>query len=155
MLDIHPFMVEIRDALLQAVSAMEPSDARKTPHFHVFVGHDTVVAPVLTALGVYSHKEFCGWPNLASRIAFEVWLNTRTQEPYVRVVYNGKDVTALVTSCSTSNALIRSPSGSDNTVRSNGPDSAKYALCPLRVFVGQIDKLLHPHDSTAEACALK
>mgnify|MGYP006077882493 CR=1 FL=1 len=37
----------------------------------VFSGHDTVIAPVLAALGVYD--DHCEWPPYASRIAFELY----------------------------------------------------------------------------------
>ena len=38
----------------------------------IFSGHDTVIAPVLAGLGVYSGQD-CIWPPYASRIAFELW----------------------------------------------------------------------------------
>ena len=38
----------------------------------VFSGHDTVIAPILAALGVYNGN-LCVWPPYASRIVFELW----------------------------------------------------------------------------------
>lgn len=37
--------------------------------FALFSGHDTVIAPVLAALGAYD----CRWPPYASHIVFELW----------------------------------------------------------------------------------
>lgn len=37
--------------------------------FALFSGHDTVVAPLLAALGAYN----CRWPPYASHVAFELW----------------------------------------------------------------------------------
>ncbi|CAN0385483.1 unnamed protein product, partial [Hapterophycus canaliculatus] len=37
--------------------------------FVLFSGHDTVVAPLLAALGAYD----CRWPPYASHVAFELW----------------------------------------------------------------------------------
>lgn len=37
--------------------------------FALFSGHDTVIAPLLAALGAYD----CHWPPYASHIAFELW----------------------------------------------------------------------------------
>lgn len=37
--------------------------------FALFSGHDTVVAPLLAALGAYD----CRWPPYASHVAFELW----------------------------------------------------------------------------------
>ena len=76
--------------------------------FTLFSGHDTVIAPVLAALGVYD--KFCTWPPYASRIAFELWRNNRIasrtrpanetiRDYYVRVLFNGKDVTQYIPTC--------------------------------------------------------
>jgi hypothetical protein len=46
----------------------------------VFSGHDTVIAPVLSALGIYK-DELCRWPQYASRIVFEVY--QRIEDPEV------------------------------------------------------------------------
>ena len=46
-------MMELQDALIEASES--PSES---PLIHVFAGHDTVIAPVLSALGVY-HSPKC------------------------------------------------------------------------------------------------
>lgn len=76
--------------------------------FTLYSGHDTVIAPVLAGLGVYD--KFCVWPRYASRIAFELWkgrvklagnpeANDTIHDYYVRVVYNGIDVTEYIPKC--------------------------------------------------------
>ena len=76
--------------------------------FTLYSGHDTVIAPVLAGLGVYD--KFCIWPRYASRIAFELWkgkvklagnpeVNDTIHDYYVRVVYNGVDVTEHIPAC--------------------------------------------------------
>jgi hypothetical protein len=46
-------MMELKEALIGASESPEDS-----PLIHVFAGHDTVIAPVLSALGVY-HSPKC------------------------------------------------------------------------------------------------
>ena len=109
----------------------------------VYSGHDTVIAPVLAALGLHKN-DLCGWPPYASRIIFELWqgddnnsgsenlkewekdekgevnkdknkdkekvkgkedrtrsLLTKSSKvlSYVRVLYNGRDLTAEIPAC--------------------------------------------------------
>lgn len=45
------------------------SDGDQKKKFALFSGHDTVVAPLLAALGAYD----CKWPPYASHVAFELW----------------------------------------------------------------------------------
>ncbi len=77
-------------------------------HLTIYSGHDTVIAPVLAALGVYN--KFCSWPPYASRVVFELWKNNRKlsrsrtgmesiRDYYVRVLYNGNDVTKFIPTC--------------------------------------------------------
>ena len=104
-------MKEIRDALFLSVS--KNSRHRLT----IFSGHDTVIAPVLAALGVYRQAGLCVWPPYASRIVFEVYVRKSKlrggesgteiafeevqarNEAMIRVLYNGQDVTKMITSC--------------------------------------------------------
>lgn len=44
--------------------------------FALFSGHDTVIAPVLAALGAYD----CRWPPYASHIVFELWSKPGEQD---------------------------------------------------------------------------
>jgi hypothetical protein len=101
--------------------------------FTLYSGHDTVIAPVLAALGVYDR--FCVWPPYASRIAFELWESLRTpmvrkhdcgdancgyssvrfnktiDRFYVRVIFNGEDVTRYIPACAEHTARVRSNLG--------------------------------------------
>jgi hypothetical protein len=109
-----------------------------------------VIAPVLAALGVYSDK-YCVWPPYASRIAFELWQPAVTtastaaggKESYIRVIFNGDDVTSLITACKLYNAEENTNHGSIAT-----------GLCPLKVFNMQIKNLLQPHSTFADACKI-
>lgn len=148
MLDIHPFMEEIKTALLDAARWNDKSKSAQADQRHkidVFVGHDTVIAPVLTALGVYSHPDFCKWPELASRVSFELWSHSKTNKPYVRVVYNGRDVTSFIPTCQSAES-VRVPIADRHF-------KEYHSLCPLNLFVDQIDGMLLPHDSHHQACA--
>jgi hypothetical protein len=127
------------------------------PLIHIFSGHDTVIAPVLTALGIYQHSSYCNWPKYASRIAFEVWtpigknikkypinrdniFNLKLSNVHIRVVYNGDDVTQHITACAKKNVKLGKQS--------------KSILCPIDLFVEQIDNNLAPYNSLEEACRL-
>ena len=141
-LSIYPFMKEIRDALFSSVTTNH--GAKLT----IFSGHDTVIAPVLAALGVYQQRDFCVWPPYASRIIFEVYvknekpLKTVYDESYarkfvmVRVLYNGEDVTKDITACGVA-------------MKGNS-----LSLCPLGALEVQINNLILPYDSIDEACKM-
>lgn len=175
-LDIYPFMVEIKDALVEAAEAAFARTAGEgksgegksgaggsgnAPLLHVFSGHDTVIAPVLTALGIYQHSSYCNWPNYASRIAFEAWtpvgkaakkygvgtrngdnmFSVQTSNMHVRVVYNGEDVTSHIPMCT----------GSSVQFGKKGAERA--SLCPLALIVKQIESNLGPGKKSLEqAC---
>jgi hypothetical protein len=149
-------MVELRDIFL---TASRPSLSFNSPLLHVFAGHDTVIAPVLSALGVYHSPqcEFpsfgvrclikldCVWPHYASRLLLELWINERNElrgmkkEHYIRLVYNGEDVTSFVPTCA--NHIVR-----DQT------SSLSPSFCPLTLFIQQIDEILSPYQTRKKAC---
>jgi len=93
-LSMYPFLREVVGHLVTAsvgktlnVSGLYtsnelPSTAGASHHkkVSVFSGHDTVIAPVLSSLGVYRHEALCKWPGYASRIVFEVWQHTSHDE---------------------------------------------------------------------------
>ena len=188
----------------------------------VFSGHDTVIAPVLAALGAYT-DELCVWPPYASRIVFELWQgNVEELKPgkervmteetkksnfndsdnnrekhgnifdngnisinnsnianndmmsYVRVIYNGKDITMKITACqeefneiSKLKIIDQIPAEGD-TNRNKDKDSSKIMLdenilkdnhyyirngfCPLSVIEKQSSLMLHPFSTFQEAC---
>ena len=165
-LDIYPFMTEIRDAILSAAenaykrASGESNEMPRGPLVHVFSGHDTVIAPVLTALGIYQHSRFCKWPDYASRIAFEAWnpvgknlkkyplnrdgetkFNVKSSNMHIRVVYNGEDVTHHMPACASSSIKFVKK-------------GVKSSLCPIGLFVQQIESNLGSSNSLEEACEL-
>jgi len=92
-LQFYPFLHEILRFLQATASGQEP------PALAVFSGHDTVIAPLLSALGVY-RDGLCRWPSYASRIAFELYqestkLASGSSQFYVRALFNGKVLRGL------------------------------------------------------------
>jgi hypothetical protein len=87
-LSMYPFLSEVTDRL--AVAAARARSASPQPSVAIFAGHDTVIAPVLAALGQFGVEHWCGWPAYASRIAFELYHKPAAAETYVRVVFNGE-----------------------------------------------------------------
>jgi hypothetical protein len=94
-LSIYPFMKEIKEVIFKSVTRQDSKEK-----ITIFSGHDTVIAPVLAALGVYRQKDLCVWPPYASRIVFEIYIPAK-QEPkeftieearkivHLRILYNG------------------------------------------------------------------
>ena len=67
-----------------------------TERFILYSGHDHTVSPLVTALGVHDGK----WPPFASRVVFELYsLSDSSSEHFIRVLYNGADVTARTLFC--------------------------------------------------------
>lgn len=132
LLSTYPFMTEILDNLHNAVSTSTVS----SKFMNVYVGHDTVISPVLAALGIFRHSKYCKWPPYASRIVFELWQSKdktgQNEDSFIRVIYNGDDVTSLIPSCSEYN--------------NDGP------LCPILLFEKQIYAMLGSKLSLVEAC---
>ena len=96
-LSMLPLLKELF-ARLEAAAAPS-SDA---PRFVLFSGHDTVIAPLLAALGGLRAPGACRWPPYASHVAFELWetrwpLGERRQ--WVRVVFNGRAITQHLLPC--------------------------------------------------------
>ena len=95
-------------------------------------GHDTVIAPVLSALGL---KSLCGWPPYASHIAIELWRLDDAEDKKsdskfgVRIVYNGNVVSDRIEAC-----------------------GGKY-LCPADMFADVINAMKGGHATIEEACA--
>ena len=75
----------------------------------IFSGHDTIISPLLSMLGVHNWR----WPPYASRLVFELWKDTNGVENrgggakllskfdnyFIRVLYNGIDLTSKVIIC--------------------------------------------------------
>ena len=107
-----------------------------------------MIAPVLAALGVY-RDALCQWPPYASRVAFELWAPKQQQQQqqptespshYVRVVYNGQDVTHMVPTCA-------------EELNSGRHAGSNKSLCSLSALQRQIDSMIAPHASIETACA--
>ena len=110
---------------LQAAS-QETSSER----ISVFSGHDTVVAPLLAALGGMRAPMLCRWPPYASHITFEVWSRNGADGPSnggatleVRVLFNGEAVTRYLNGC-------------DRSI-----DGAEGDFCPLNSLMAAVRQL--------------
>jgi hypothetical protein len=139
-INAYPFLKEMVHALLSNSNSNSKSSTNSNsnkksgpkPKLYVYSGHDTVIAPVLAALGVYK-SERCIWPPYASRVALELWKKTNSEESgseglYFRVLYNGDDLTKNVPGCDGS-----SP-------------------CKIQTLHDRLDSLLKPHESLHAAC---
>jgi hypothetical protein len=171
-LAIYPFVREVVDGLYAAVglqrsltlaaSATVGSEQPASPTLstegnkfgkggkllNIYSGHDTVIAPVLAALGVFEQDGYCKWPSYASRIAFELWKSkaqavtsakivesghSSEGEYFVRVIYNGDDVTHLIPTCQ------------QDVISSHG-------LCSLSSIERQVESLIFPYSTIKAAC---
>ena len=142
LLATYPFLQEIVNNLKAAATlsgAKGSSQNFSRPLLTIFSGHDTVVAPVLAALSVYSSTELCRWPPYASRIVFELWqpvgravqdINT---ESFVRILYNGLDLTSKIPTCH------------DEVKKQHG-------LCSLGSFAQQVMNSLGGKENLQDAC---
>lgn len=62
----------------------------------LYSGHDVTMSPVLSALGVTEAR----FPRFAARLVFELWGNRdKKGEHFVRILYNGEDVTFQTSFC--------------------------------------------------------
>ena len=101
----------------------------------LFSGHDTVVAPLLAALGGMRSPELCRWPPYASHITFEVWSSSLAERGpadalEVRVLFNGEAVTQYLYGCEV------------------GKAGAEGGFCPLSALAETVRKLGVEFDST-------
>jgi hypothetical protein len=205
-LAIYPFLREIVGHLvasalgktLQESGLYSPREAASqslhsdTPkRLSLFSGHDSVIAPVLAALGIYEGP-LCLWPGYASRIVFELWRHKdagRTgaavmsgaewgtyrglhsvyadmirvtkdadhsayAHSFVRVFYNGQDVTQLIPECKaerlehTSGSVRATVTGLLSQVQAEGA-----SLCSLEALTRRVGALLQGRGATlTEAC---
>ncbi len=106
-----------------------------TERVAIYSGHDTVIAPVLAALGAFDAPQLCRWPPYASHIVLEVWDDSATGGPaahgqYVRVLFNGTPITRRLRGCR-------------DAKRSRGRDVAadEDDLCPLAILADAVRDL--------------
>jgi len=116
-LSMYPFLTEILQVLVDNASGDSPI------RLAVYVGHDTVIAPILAALGVGD----CGWPPYASRIVFELWEKHPGIPSHIRLLFNGNAITQSVPGCS-------------------------EELCSFETLIAHVQHALGPSDSFEEAC---
>lgn len=137
--------------------------------------HDTVLYPLLASMGAGDHE----WPGYASRITFELWTlsvdselvagtsETRKQHnqrevegtlPLVRVVFQGEDITPLL-GCARSWGTPNTASTA--TLQGASPQERLHAMawealagsaCTLVSFEDQVQSIIHPHATWADAC---
>lgn len=108
--------------LQDLVHRLEAAAAGDAERLLLFSGHDTVLAPVVAALGGAKAPSLCRWPPYASRLVFEVWRaekprRGKNQTDYVRVLFNGRAITQHLNGCRS--RLPHSSSG------------LSHELCPL------------------------
>ncbi|XP_078696452.1 2-phosphoxylose phosphatase 1-like [Branchiostoma floridae x Branchiostoma belcheri] len=100
------------------------------PKFVLYSGHDVTVSPLLYSLGIPETK----WCPYATRVVFELWRDSAGSARYIRVLYNGVNVTDQLKFCA---------------------GHTKDGMCPLESFAyfvkkGVFEKL--GADSYEEAC---
>lgn len=58
---------------------------------YLYASHDSMIVPLLVALGCYDWE----WPPYASFLAYELWRHNDNGGHYVRLTYNGKVSTSI------------------------------------------------------------
>ncbi|XP_077146969.1 2-phosphoxylose phosphatase 1 isoform X1 [Ranitomeya variabilis] len=113
-------LLAIYPLINQTVSRMQRiSEGKKAEVFALYSAHDVTLSPVLSAIGLTEAR----FPRFAARLAFELWQNTDKQkEHYIRILYNGEDVTFQTSFCR------------EHEKRSTRP------LCSLSKFVNFVKK---------------
>ncbi|KAM4771933.1 2-phosphoxylose phosphatase 1 isoform 2-T2 [Rhinophrynus dorsalis] len=95
------------------------AEGKMAETFALYSAHDVTLSPVLSAMGLKEAR----FPRFAARLVFELWHDPeKKKEHYVRVLYNGEDVTFQTSFCR------------DHQRRSTQP------LCPLRKFINFVQK---------------
>lgn len=73
------------------------STQKNSTRFFVFSGHDKTLVAIMKALGIYAGH----WPPFASQVTFELYSH-RNKQFYIRILYNGDDLTRRARFCSKS-----------------------------------------------------
>ncbi|ELT92533.1 hypothetical protein CAPTEDRAFT_92537 [Capitella teleta] len=124
---MHPLLYEVANRLLHVTRNEERT------RVVLYSGHDLTLTPLLKVLGLFDGR----WPPYASRLALETWRN-HDNEHFIRVVYNGEDVTSSLRLCD--------------------HDELVDGLCPLDKFIYFVrykDIQFFGKSSYAEACGEK
>ncbi|KAK5604795.1 2-phosphoxylose phosphatase 1 [Crenichthys baileyi] len=136
-LALYPYLNRTANKMERVAKANEPGRQPRLKGEEVFTlssGHDVTMAPLLSALGLEEAK----FPRFAARIVFELWKsphttprqaknragkgersksNSKDGEVFIRVLYNGEDVTFHTAFCHSNERHISQP------------------LCPLKNFL--------------------
>ncbi|XP_051874093.1 2-phosphoxylose phosphatase 1 isoform X2 [Pristis pectinata] len=106
--------------LNQTVTRMQRiAQGRKDEIFALYSAHDVTVAPLLSALGITN----ASFPRFGARLIFEIWQSGKDKRKnFVRILYNGDDVTSQTSFCS------------GHKVQS------KQHLCPFETFLNFVRK---------------
>ncbi|XP_059803795.1 2-phosphoxylose phosphatase 1 isoform X3 [Hypanus sabinus] len=106
--------------LNQTVTRMQRiAQGRKDEIVALYSAHDVTVAPLLSALGITN----ANFPRFAARLIFEIWQNGKDKKKnFVRILYNGDDVTFQTSFCSGQKA------------------HSKQQLCPFENFLNFVRK---------------
>ncbi|XP_029472053.1 2-phosphoxylose phosphatase 1 [Rhinatrema bivittatum] len=100
--------------LNQTVTRMQHiAEGRKEELFALYSAHDVTLSPVLSALGITEARI----PRYAARLMLELWQDVRNKQHFIRILYNGEDVTFQTSFC-----------------REHDRHSSK-PMCPLATFV--------------------
>ncbi|XP_015132522.1 2-phosphoxylose phosphatase 1 isoform X1 [Gallus gallus] len=110
------------------------AEGKKEEIFVLHSAHDVTLSPVLSALGITEAR----FPRFAARLVFELWQDgKRPKEHFIRILYNGADVTFQTSFCK------------DYYKRSSKP------MCPLEKFVSFVKRdmfLVFNSTSYYDAC---
>ncbi|XP_014857232.1 PREDICTED: 2-phosphoxylose phosphatase 1 isoform X2 [Poecilia mexicana] len=141
-LAMYPYLNRTANKMERVARANEEGRQPRLGGEEVFTlssGHDVTIAPLLSALGLEEAK----FPRFAARIVFEMWKsppttqgqaknragksersksNRKVGEVFIRVLYNGEDVTFHTAFCHPSDRHINQP------------------LCPLKNFLTFVRK---------------
>ncbi|XP_060690214.1 2-phosphoxylose phosphatase 1 isoform X1 [Hemiscyllium ocellatum] len=106
--------------LNQTVTRMQQiAQGKKDEMFALYSAHDVTVAPLLSALGIPD----ASFPRFGARIIFEMWQNGQVKrQHFIRILYNGIDVTFQTSFCSGHKA------------------HSKQLLCPFENFLSFVRK---------------
>ncbi|XP_041060076.1 2-phosphoxylose phosphatase 1 isoform X1 [Carcharodon carcharias] len=108
LLATHPILNQTATRMQQI------TQGKKDEIFALYSAHDVTVAPLLSALGIPD----ASFPRFGARIIFEIWQNGKDKrQNFIRILYNGNDVTFQTSFCSGHKA------------------HSKHLLCPFENFL--------------------
>ena len=87
-LSIGPFLNELADRMNDHIT--DQNQTLKHKPFELYFGHDSTLIPLLCALRVT--KQVQEWPGVGSGIEFELYKQTSTNNYYVKMLYNGRQL---------------------------------------------------------------